>query len=91
MPHSKKEMISFFVTTKCNLNCIYCYTNKREHKDQTLSLEFAKTGIDDYFKTKYKKHLRFFGAGEPTTEIELIKQIKEYAESKTDEEVTAEI
>ena len=91
MSHSKKEMISFFLTTKCNLSCIYCYTNKREHKHQTLSLEFAKAGIDDYFKTSYKKHLRFFGAGEPTTELDLIKEIKSYAQSLTNEEVTAEI
>lgn len=84
MSHSRKEMISFFVTTKCNLNCIYCYTNKNtgEHRHQTLNYDFAKVGIDDYYSTSYDKHVRFFGAGEPTIELELIKRILAYAKEK---------
>lgn len=92
MPHSKKEMISFFLTTKCNLNCIYCYTNKStfEHKSQTINLDFAKAGIDDYYETNYRRHIRFFGAGEPTEEFDLMKNIFYYAKSK-DFNTTAEI
>lgn len=92
MAHDKKEMISFFVTTDCNLDCIYCYTNKKKgvHSHQTLDFEFAKAGIDDYYKTDYKKHIRFFGAGEPTVKIDLIKQISEYAKS-IDNYTTSEI
>lgn len=82
--HYKKEMISVLVTTKCNLNCDYCYTNKNqnEHKGQTISLEFVKKGIDDYFEKKYMRHVRFFGAGEPTVEFDLIKKIHKYALEK---------
>lgn len=92
MPHSSKEMISFFLTTKCNLNCIYCYTNKCtfEHQDQILDFDFAKAGIDDYYETNYKRHIRFFGAGEPTEEFELMKKIYYYAKNK-DYKTTAEI
>ena len=92
MPHSSKEMISFFLTTRCNLNCIYCYTNKStfEHQDQTLNLDFAKAGIDDYYETNYKRHIRFFGAGEPTEEFDLMKKIYYYAKDK-DYRTTAEI
>lgn len=25
MPHINKQMASFFLTTKCNLRCVYCY------------------------------------------------------------------
>lgn len=94
MSHSRKEMISFFVTTKCNLDCIYCYTNKKEgtHKGQVLNIDFAKAGIDDYFnKTPFKKHIRFQGAGEPTMEISLIKEILKYAKEKGGDDVTAEL
>lgn len=94
MPHCAKEMISFFITTKCNLDCIYCYTNKKEgnHKGQILNFEFAKAGIDDYFKSiHFKKHIRFQGAGEPTMELNLIKKILDYAKSITNEKVTAEL
>lgn len=91
--HCKKEMISIFVTTKCNLNCDYCFTNKNqdEHKGQTISLEFVKKGIDDYFKTEYMRHVRFFGAGEPTCEFELLKEIHRYAKAKGGDSVTFEI
>jgi len=85
-------MISFFITTRCNLDCIYCYTNKGtvKHQHQTLDWEFAKLGIDDYYTTQYKRHIRFFGAGEPTEEIDLIEQIYRYAKKK-DKATTSEI
>ncbi len=91
--HYKKEMISIFVTTKCNLNCDYCFTNKNqnEHKGQTISFEFVKKGIDDYFEKKYMRHVRFFGAGEPTVEFELLKKIHKYAIEKGGSAVTFEI
>lgn len=91
--HYKKEMISVLVTTKCNLNCDYCYTNKNqnEHKGQTISFEFVKKGIDDYFEKKYMRHVRFFGAGEPTVEFDLIKKIHKYALEKGGDAVTFEI
>lgn len=91
--HYKKEMISIFVTTKCNLNCDYCFTNKNqnEHKGQTISFEFVKKGIDDYFTQKYMRHVRFFGAGEPTVEFDLLKRIRKYAVEKGGDAVTFEI
>ncbi len=91
--HYKKEMISIFLTTKCNLNCDYCFTNKNqdEHRGQTISFEFVKRGIDDYFATDYMRHVRFFGAGEPTVEFELLKKIHGYAKERAGEAVTFEI
>jgi uncharacterized protein len=93
LSHVKKEMISIFVTTKCNLNCGYCFTNKNSvpHKHQTIDINFAKKGIDDYFKTEYLRHIRFFGAGEPTTEFLLIKEICDYARNKSNSIATFEI
>lgn len=91
--HHKKEMISIFLTTKCNLNCDYCFTNKNQnnHKNQTISFDFVKKGIDDYFKGNYMRHVRFFGAGEPTCEFELLKRIHQYAKESGGEAVTFEI
>lgn len=93
LSHVKKEMLSIFVTTKCNLKCNYCYTNKNtnDHKSQTILLDFVKRGIDDYFSTEYVRHIRFFGAGEPTTEFNLIKKIHEYAEIKSNGVASFEI
>jgi MoaA/NifB/PqqE/SkfB family radical SAM enzyme len=51
LPHCKKEMISFFLTTRCNLNCIYCYNVEERKKltEKSLPLHIAKAGIDRFF------------------------------------------
>lgn len=81
MSHVNKQMISFFLTTDCNLRCVYCYNcNEREKQEtKTLSLEFAKKGLELFFKTNPSRHIRFYGPGEPTQKIQLMKEIIEYA------------
>lgn len=91
MSHYNKEMVSFYVTTRCNLDCKYCYTNKEDYPEQKIDLDFAKCLLEDYFKTNYKKVVRFFAAGEPTMNLEAIKTILAYANSLTDEEIKVEI
>lgn len=85
-------MISFYLTTRCNLDCVYCYTNKNTntHAHQTLNYEFAKVGIDDYYQTRFAHHVRFFGAGEPTVELDLMQKILAYAKEK-DPNTTSEL
>ena len=94
MAHIRKQMISFFLTTHCNLNCTYCYTPKiqgikKEH--QTLDLSFAKRGIDDYFRDSASRHIRFYGIGEPTLEFKLLKQIYNYAHGKAGDSLVVEL
>lgn len=94
MAHVRKQMISFFMTTKCNLKCVYCYTPKYKlikKEDTTLDLLFAKKGIDDYFRDSASRYIRFYGIGEPTLEIEKIKAITDYARSKTKDKITVEL
>lgn len=81
MPHCNKKMISFFITTKCNLCCRYCYNAKErnEIKEQSIPVEIAKAGIDWYFSNNKSRHIRFYGPGEPTQEFEKIKIITDYA------------
>ena len=92
MPHCNKQMISFFLTTRCNLRCVYCYNSKEraEVEEKTLPLEIAKAGINEYFINNASRHIRFYGPGEPTMEFELMKKIVGYAKNK-DENVTVEI
>jgi len=91
MTHVKKEMLSFFMTTKCNLDCSYCYTNKLNHKHQTIDFEFAKLGMDEYFQTDSRKRIRYQGAGEPTCKFKLMKEIRNYAYDIVGEELSVEI
>lgn len=94
MAHVRKQVITFYLTTKCNLKCVYCYTYrniaiKKEH--QVLNLSFAKKGIDDFFRDYSSRHIRFYGIGEPTLEFDLMKQIADYARQKSEGELTIEL
>lgn len=94
MAHVRKQMISFFLTTKCNLRCIYCYTYKNQDikkEHQTLDFNFAKRGVDDFFRDNTSRHIRFYGIGEPTLELELIKKIRDYAYQKAGDSLTVEL
>lgn len=91
MPHCNKQMISFFLTTKCNLNCIYCYNSMERTEIKTLPLEIAKAGIDEYFLKNRSRHIRFYGPGEPTQEFNLMRQISDYAQERGGAIVTKEL
>ena len=93
MPHVKKQMISFFLTTRCNLKCIYCYNSQKRNLEpiQNLDLNFAKAGIDYFFGNFQSQHIRFYGLGEPTQAFSLMKQIRDYAYSKVGEELKVEL
>jgi len=93
MPHIKKQMVSFFLTTKCNLRCVYCYNSKERSlmDEQTLPLYIAKAGVDYFFSAYPSRHIRFYGPGEPTCEFSLMQDIISYAESRTQDQLTVEI
>lgn len=93
MPHINKQMVSFFLTTDCNLSCVYCY-NKEERlklKVQTLPFEIAKAGMEMFFSENSSRHLRFYGPGEPTRAFSLMKQIVEYGRVLGGNTVTTEL
>lgn len=95
MPHCNKKMLSFFLTTRCNLCCRYCYNAKERNaiEEKSIPLEIAYSAIDWYFKTNPSRHIRFYGPGEPTQEFDKMKRITEYAKKHHDggERVTVEI
>ena len=92
MPHCNKKMISFFLTTKSNICCRYCYNVEERSRieERTLPFHIAKAGIDWYFLSQSSRHIRFYGPGEPTREFELMKEITKYAKDQ-DARVTVEL
>lgn len=93
MPHVNKQMASFFLTTRCNLRCTYCY-NREERaqlEEQTLPLEIAKAGVDYYFSNSPSRHIRFYGPGEPTQAFSLMKDIVAYAKQVAGNSLTTEL
>lgn len=95
MPHCNKKMISFFLTTRCNLCCRYCYNAKErnEIQEHTIDLDFAFAGINWYFSHNNSRHIRFYGPGEPTQEFNKLKEITNFAKAHPNRgrEVTVEI
>lgn len=95
MPHCDKKMLSFFLTTKCNLCCRYCYNAKERNaiEEQTIPLDVAKAAIDWYFENSDSRHIRFYGPGEPTQEFGKMREITKYAKNHETEgkNVTVEI
>ena len=91
MSFAKKKQLNFLITTKCNLNCRYCYNNKIDFKHQSLNYEFAKLGIDDFFRSDKSRSIKFFGVGEPTMDFDLMKKIWSYAYKKAGEKLRVEI
>lgn len=83
MPHCNKKMLSFFLTTKCNLCCRYCYNAQERNaiKEQTIPVNIAKAAVDWYFSNNESRHIRFYGPGEPTQEFEKMQEIANYAKN----------
>jgi radical SAM protein with 4Fe4S-binding SPASM domain len=78
----RKQLISVLVSALCDLDCSYCYVpklGKIEPQHLKINVEFAMAGISDFFEQNKSRQIRFFGAGEPTTAFEEIKEIRDKA------------
>lgn len=93
MPHMNKQMASFFLTTRCNLRCTYCYNREKRSQfvEQDLPLDIARAGIDYYFANSTSRHIRFYGPGEPTQAFPLMKEIVTYARQIATSSLTVEL
>ena len=67
------------LTEKCNLNCTYCYENKR-NKD--ISFENIKNLIDYEISRKQKYSIIIYYGGEPLLQKSMIKNTIDYINSK---------
>jgi uncharacterized protein len=91
MAHFRKDVLSFILGTGCNFNCNYCLAGDIKEKSQKIDLDFAKKGIDEFFKTRKSRHIRFYAMGEPTLFITEIKKIYNYAKRKAGSRLTVEM
>lgn len=79
---SKEKFVAahFILSDECNLRCPYCFV---DHKKNIMSREVAKKGVDFLFNGAIESGsnsivITFFG-GEPTLNIDLMKEILDYA------------
>ena len=77
--------VTFLMTTRCNLKCVYCYAYN--NFNENLSFSSAKITIDYLINNAINKGakeitIRFHGLGEPTQNFDVLKQIVEYTKSE---------
>jgi len=93
MGHFMKRPISVIITEECNLRCEYCLTSsgKYQKKPLTIDFEFAKVGIKDYFDSGPFRELRIYSVGESTTQIDMVRNVVDYAQEISETKVHTEL
>ena len=85
-----------FLTSECNLRCVYCHCNSGEQNRGKMSKEFAFYVVNKFIETIYKPYqsnevlkITFMGGGEPFLQYSVIKDIVNYIDKlKIDAEYT---
>lgn len=67
--------LNLFFTGKCNLNCRYCFVDKRGQENLTLGEGSIKKGVKTLYDFPGKEKTFSFNGGEPTLEFSLVKRI----------------
>ena len=82
MGHARKQLLSIYVSSVCSLRCKYCALSSSElnvdKEDLVIDLKFAFKGIDDFFRDYPSRGVRFYSAGEVTTQMQTFKEIVNY-------------
>lgn len=80
----KPTEVTLFLTTRCNLHCIYCYASAGDRPLTEMSLKTAKRGIEfvchsalERGKTEFG--VGYHGGGEPTIHWEVLTKSFTYA------------
>ncbi|MBI9008762.1 MAG: SPASM domain-containing protein [Tenericutes bacterium] len=82
----KTVYISLHISSKCNMNCKYCFMNDRKYNN--LSFEDSKKFIDmiiDEYPNAGKYIVDPTGSGEPLLELDNLCKIGEYCKQKSDD------
>lgn len=80
----KPNEVTLFLTTACNLRCVYCYARAGDAVAERMTMETAKRGIDYVVGNAVEQKVRWFGVnyhggGEPTVNYTVLKDSHGYA------------
>jgi uncharacterized protein len=83
-PDFKPTEVTLFLTSECNLRCVYCYARAGDLAVERMSMETAQRGIDYVVANALELNtgwfgLYFHGGGEPTINHEVLVGSHEYA------------
>jgi radical SAM protein with 4Fe4S-binding SPASM domain len=89
LAQNKPTRLMIFLTSMCNLRCIYCHcnsTSKGQHMDENFALKVVDRYVNHVQNltgtTKDTIQITFMGGGEPLLRIRTIQKIVEYLESE---------
>ncbi len=71
--------VFFHILTKCNLKCMHCYINPKQHGKNTLPIETILSWLTAFYDKRKKTNVIFLG-GEPTLHKDLPVAIKKAKE-----------
>jgi uncharacterized protein len=85
----KPTRLMMFMTSMCNLRCIYCHCNSNsngQHIDEQLAFKIIDKYVDHVQQltgtTDDNIQITFMGGGEPLLQIKMIRKIVEYLENQ---------
>lgn len=76
--------ICIWVTEKCNLNCTYCYVNKKPKAMNACTAELLCNYIINYLNKSNGMNNIYFHGGEPLTNYKIINKIISILKEKMD-------
>jgi sulfatase maturation enzyme AslB (radical SAM superfamily) len=77
--HGKPSRLTLILTTRCNMNCSYCYQNVRVPRSMEWSV--AEAAVDLALSASgNRRELTFYG-GEPLLEFDLMRRVVDYVET----------
>lgn len=71
---SQIARLGFFVTSRCNLNCRYCYVQKTQLSED-LDIGLASKVVDYFLSKNPDRFYLSFTGGEPSLRMDLIRQL----------------
>lgn len=77
--HDTPHVLNLYLSTKCNLDCRYCFVNKKGWGDAVADEKSIRRSIDILFAYPGKRKTISFSGGEPLLEFDLIKKVYGYA------------
>jgi len=79
LPLEPLRSLTLVLTTGCNLNCAYCYADRRDGR--RMQCDVARDALDLLCRAGYPSPRVFFYGGEPLLEPALMRRAVEFSES----------
>ena len=105
MGHFRKNLISLFLNSYCNMRCIYCPVHGQRgfyalqskilkegiQAQPVIDIDFAKCGVKNFFEQTGSHQIRLFSNGEATLALDVARDIVDYAYSLGGDDLYVEL